>query len=308
MPGSELDSPLLMPTNEFIETSRHKTSTEEGNDCVPPVNPGSESSTPQNHSQRERRRMPLSPEKELRNMSSGIMPGSWDAESPSTTKTHEYYERDIGTRKGTSQHPLKEFHHSREIFNFLSSPGEAQPQSLRKAEPSLTTEEVGSFASLENLQLHHLVEDLLQRLSELNENKQIADEKADRLTKKVMSMEHRLSSHMTLASKAKELAEENRVLREQLNDAQSHIFSLQPYRKDLTPEEVGQDYDALVEQIQDWVQKLVNPWLEDCDDDAHAFLTHAKRRKADANGFKSVLKKEKRKIPGSYEWSEFPRD
>ncbi|RKK25781.1 hypothetical protein BFJ65_g3682 [Fusarium oxysporum f. sp. cepae] len=157
------------------------------------------------------------------------MPGSWDAESPSTTKTHEYYERDIGTRKGTSQHPLKEFHHSREIFNFLSSPGEAQPQSLRKAEPSLTTEE-------------------------------------------------------------------------------SHIFSLQPYRKDLTPEEVGQDYDALVEQIQDWVQKLVNPWLEDCDDDAHAFLTHAKRRKADANRFKSVLKKEKRKIPGSYEWSEFPRD
>ncbi|KAJ0151696.1 4-hydroxyphenylpyruvate dioxygenase [Fusarium oxysporum f. sp. albedinis] len=208
--------------------------------------------------------MPLSPEKELRNMSSGIMPGSWDAESPSTTKTHEYYERDIGTRKGTSQHPLKEFHHSREIFNFLSSPGEAQPQSLRKAEPSLTTEEVGLFGSL------------------------IADEKADRLTKKVMSMEHRLSSHMTLASKAKELAEENRVLREQFNDAQSHIFSLQPYRKDLTPEEVGQDYDALVEQIQDWVQKLVNPWLEDCDDDAHAFLTHAKRRKADANRFKST--------------------
>ncbi|KAH7212834.1 hypothetical protein DER44DRAFT_861742 [Fusarium oxysporum] len=189
--------------------------------------------------------MPLSPEKELRNMSSGIMPGSWDAESPSTTKTHEYYERDIETRKGTTRHALKEFHHPREIFNFFSSSGEAQPQSLRRAEPSLTTEEVGSFE--ENLQLHHLVEDLLQRLSELNENKQIADEKADRLTKKFMSMEHRLSSHMTLASKAKELAEENRVLREQLNDAQSHIFGLQPYRKDLTPEEVGQDYDALVE-------------------------------------------------------------
>ncbi|KAG6984381.1 hypothetical protein FocnCong_v005047 [Fusarium oxysporum f. sp. conglutinans] len=113
---------------------------------------------------------------------------------------------------------------------------------------------------------------------------------------------------MTLASKAKELAEENRVLREQLNDAQSHIISLQPYRKDLTPEEVGQDYDALVERIQEWVQKLVNPWLEDCDDDAHAFLTHAKRRKADANRFKSVLKKKKKKIPGSYEWSELPRD
>ncbi|KAI7766165.1 hypothetical protein LZL87_001278 [Fusarium oxysporum] len=79
------------------------------------------------------------------------MPGSWDAESPSTTRTHEYYERDIETRKGTAQHALKKFHH--------------------------------------------------------------------------------------------------------------------------------------------WVQKPMNPWLEDCDDDTHAFLTHAKRRIADANRFKSVLEK-----------------
>ncbi|KAF5986916.1 hypothetical protein FCOIX_1294 [Fusarium coicis] len=85
-----------------------------------------------------------------------------------------------------------------------------------------------------------IIEDILQRLSELNEKKEIAEEK--------------------------------------------------PYRKDLTPEEVRQDYNALIEQIQDWVQKLMNPWLEDCGDDAHAFLTHEKRRIVDADRFKRILR------------------
>ncbi|KAF5714204.1 hypothetical protein FMUND_7534 [Fusarium mundagurra] len=212
------------------------------------------------------------------------MPGSWNAES--ITKTQEDHERDIKARKGTAQHYLKEFHHLREICNILSLFGEAQPQSLRKTEPSPTTEKT----SLEETPQLRLIEDILQRLSELNEKKEIAEEKVNRLTKKVMDMEHKLSSHMALASKAKELAEENRVLREQLNDAQSHIFSLQPYRKDLTPEEVRQDYDALIEQIQDWVQKLMNPWLEDCGDDAHTFLTHTRRRIVDADRFKRILR------------------
>ncbi|KAF5684241.1 hypothetical protein FDENT_6810 [Fusarium denticulatum] len=146
---------------------RLKISAEEGNDCMPRVNPGSETPTLQNLSQVEAQRMPFSPENELRNMSSGIMPGK------------------------------------------------------------------------ENPQVR-LVEDILQRLSELNEKKEIAEEK--------------------------------------------------PYRKDLTPEEVRQNYDALIGQIQDWVQKLVNPWLEDCGDDAHAFLTHAKRRIVDADRFKRILR------------------
>ncbi|KAF5247946.1 hypothetical protein FANTH_6227 [Fusarium anthophilum] len=254
---------------------------------------------------REKSTVCHSPKNELGNMSSGVMPGSWDTEIPSTTKTHEDYERDIEARKGTTQRDLKEFHHSKEIFNIPSSSGEVQPQSLQKTEPSPTTEKVGSLGSLADSKTesftHHfntapeetpqlcLVEDILQGLSELNENKGIADEKANKFTKKVMNMGHRLSSHMALASKVQKLAEENRVLREQLNDTQSHIFRLQPYRKDLTPAEVRQDYDALIEQIQDWVQKLMNPWMEDCDDDAHAFLIHAKRRIADADRFKRII-------------------
>ncbi|KAF5969889.1 hypothetical protein FBULB1_9944 [Fusarium bulbicola] len=181
---------------------------------------------------REKRTVCHSPKNELGNMSSGVMPGSWDTESPSTTKTHEDYERDIEARKGTTQQETPQF---------------------------------------------CLVEDILQGLSELNENKEIAEEKTNKFTKKVMNMEQRLSSHMALASKVQKLAEENRS-------------PALPYRKDLTPAEFRQDYDALIEQIQDWVQKLMNPWMEDCDDDAHAFLIHAKRRIADADRFERTLR------------------
>ncbi|RBR10069.1 hypothetical protein FVER53590_04645 [Fusarium verticillioides] len=93
-----------------------------------------------------------------------------------------------------------------------------------------------------------LVEDILQRISELNEKKEIAEEKVNWLTKEAMDMEHKLSFHMAL------------------------------------------DYNALIEQIQNWVQKLMNPWLEDCGDDAHAFLTHVKRRIVDADRFKRILR------------------
>ncbi|RBQ79974.1 hypothetical protein FVER14953_04645 [Fusarium verticillioides] len=57
-----------------------------------------------------------------------------------------------------------------------------------------------------------LVEDILQRISELNEKKEIAEEKVNWLTKEAMDMEHKLSFHMALVSKAKGLTEDNRVL------------------------------------------------------------------------------------------------
>ncbi|KAF5699904.1 hypothetical protein FGLOB1_11100 [Fusarium globosum] len=195
----------------------------------------------QNHSQREGQRIPLSPEKELLNMSSGVMPSSWDAGSLNTTKTHEHYERDIEVRNSPSQHTLEESHHSTEIFNILSSSGEAEPQLLRTTEPCSTTEKAGSLGS------HY--------------------------DSKTVSFIHHSNTG----------PEENpqfRLVEETLNDAQSHIFSLQTYRKDLTPE-----------VAQDWIQKLMKTWLEDCDDDAHTFLTHAKRHILDADKLARFLRK-----------------
>lgn len=92
----------------------------------------------------------------------------------------------------------------------------------------------------------HLV-DLTRRHRALVADKQIVEEKAQRMAEKINNMKQRMNCNMTeversneeLATKVEKLMDENRILREELNDAQSHIFSLQPYRKDLTPEEVG---------------------------------------------------------------------
>ncbi|KAM5351867.1 hypothetical protein ACJ41O_004590 [Fusarium nematophilum] len=149
----------------------------------------------------------------------------------------------------------------------------------------------------ENARLRRHIHDLRRKMNNLTTDKQIAEEQAERLSERVNNMKLRMSSNMseversseTLASKVEELTDENHALREQLNDAQSHIFSLQPYRKDLTPEEVGQEYDALVEQIQDWVQKFMEPYLEDHTEGVDSIMAAARKRSTDASKFKRVL-------------------
>ncbi|KAF5021425.1 hypothetical protein F66182_6519 [Fusarium sp. NRRL 66182] len=199
-----------------------------------------------------------------------------------------------------------------EIFSDASA---HQSPPLRKSALLSTTEEFESLDDLsgfesstisrhsyeklyeKNMRLHHHVQHLCRKLTAVTTDKQIAERKAEKLTEKVGNMKKRLSSNMTeversseaLATKVNELTEENQILREQLNDAQSHIFSLQPYRKELTPKEVGQEYDALVEHVQNWVQKFMDPWLENHDEGVEAMRTSAKKRLVDANRFKRVL-------------------
>ncbi|RSL97623.1 hypothetical protein CDV31_012949 [Fusarium ambrosium] len=159
----------------------------------------------------------------------------------------------------------------------------------RRKEDAKTQEEIA--------RLRRHVNDLHRKMSNLTTDKQIAEEKAERLADRVNSLKQRMSSNMTeverssetLAAKVEELTDENNLLREQLNDAQSHIFSLQPYRKDLTPEEVGQDYETLVEQVQDWVQKFMDPWLEDHKEGVDTLMSQSRKRAPEANKFKRVL-------------------
>lgn len=99
----------------------------------------------------------------------------------------------------------------------------------------------------EKTRLRRHVQDLYKKLNNLSTEKQIAEEKADRAANRVVEMKNIMNSDMTeierdtasILEESDKVKAENRTLREQLNDAQSHIFSLQPYRKDLTPEEVG---------------------------------------------------------------------
>ncbi|KAK7425240.1 hypothetical protein QQZ08_008260 [Neonectria magnoliae] len=149
----------------------------------------------------------------------------------------------------------------------------------------------------ENARLRRHAQDLSRKINILITEKQIAEEKSERATERINEMKQAMNSGMTdierdtesLARDLEKSLEENRALREQLNDAQSHIFSLQPYRKDLTSEEIGREYDTLVEMIQDWVQKFMDPWLDDHTDGVEGVLNIARKRTSDANKFKRTL-------------------
>ncbi|KAL7934901.1 hypothetical protein V8C35DRAFT_300130 [Trichoderma chlorosporum] len=140
---------------------------------------------------------------------------------------------------------------------------------------------------------------LQDTIARLTAEKESAEREAGRAMQQVEELKHLLSSDMeqivkdtdSLSQDLNRLKDENRLLREELNDAQSHIFSLQPYRKDLTPEEVGRQYDDLIEQVQDWVQKFMEPWLDDYDAGIEALATSVRKQSGEASKFKKTVHK-----------------
>jgi hypothetical protein len=97
--------------------------------------------------------------------------------------------------------------------------------------------------------LHRQIQDLQLRLESMKARAEIAEEKSDLLGQRNADLKKRMESAVdadetlkdaaALIRETERLEDENKLLTEQLRDAQSHIFSLQPYRKDLTKEEVG---------------------------------------------------------------------
>ncbi|KAG9257748.1 uncharacterized protein F5Z01DRAFT_747772 [Emericellopsis atlantica] len=57
-----------------------------------------------------------------------------------------------------------------------------------------------------------------------------------------------------VASAESKLLKENAALRQQLNDAQTHIFALQPFHEDLTPEDINDAFKKVVDGVQAWAQ------------------------------------------------------
>ncbi|KAM7213913.1 hypothetical protein V8F06_010732 [Rhypophila decipiens] len=60
----------------------------------------------------------------------------------------------------------------------------------------------------------------------------------------------------------KTLQEENQSLKKNLDDARSHIFSLQPYVTDMTPERIGTLFDDLMSNVMEWVTKFVSQFQD----------------------------------------------
>ncbi|GKT44673.1 uncharacterized protein ColSpa_04854 [Colletotrichum spaethianum] len=147
------------------------------------------------------------------------------------------------------------------------------------------------------LLLHREIEELRNKLESTTARAEIAEEKAERAEKRIDEIKTSVSSAAndtgmdteSLAPMLSQLKTENSTLKEQLRDAQSHIFSLQPYRKELTPEEVGREYDDLVEGIADWVSKFMDPVLDDYDQGVEDVLMNARRKPTEALRLKRMI-------------------
>ncbi|KAK5658680.1 hypothetical protein OQA88_2076 [Cercophora sp. LCS_1] len=97
-----------------------------------------------------------------------------------------------------------------------------------------------------------------------------------------------IGNHHVNGNELEALRAENRDLKAKLDDARSHIFSLQPYIKELTAEEVGADYDAIINNISDWAFSLVQPTLDDAKR-MDAVLSNGKKDPAAVREFRQAV-------------------
>jgi hypothetical protein len=86
-------------------------------------------------------------------------------------------------------------------------------------------------------EMDHLRMQLREANSRAEQAERAAEELAQQLTSRSNAM---VVDSADSTETATTLEAENKELKAELDEARSHIFSLQPYRKDLTPKEVGQ--------------------------------------------------------------------
>ena len=85
------------------------------------------------------------------------------------------------------------------------------------------------------------MEHLRMQLRDANTRADQAERAAEELTRQLKSRSSEMAvDNSDSADAVTALQAENKGLKAELDEARSHIFSLQPYRKDMTPKEVGQ--------------------------------------------------------------------
>jgi DNA repair exonuclease SbcCD ATPase subunit len=93
-----------------------------------------------------------------------------------------------------------------------------------------------SISQEQELQLHHQIRKLQEQLDQANQQASAAQ---TALQARLDELDELSKDAEALTETIGELRQENEKLTTERDDARSHIFSLQPYMKDLTPEEVG---------------------------------------------------------------------
>lgn len=88
---------------------------------------------------------------------------------------------------------------------------------------------------------------LRAQLREANSRAEQAERTAEELARQLKFRTNKVTGKVSsnAADEITALKAENKGLKAELDEARSHIFSLQPYRKDLTPKEVGQVHQPL---------------------------------------------------------------
>ncbi len=162
-----------------------------------------------------------------------------------------------------------------------------------------------------DLELEHLRRQLREANTRADQAERVAEEMTKQLETRLGEMAAEMAAHNdSSVDPVSVLKTEIKGLKVQLDEARSHIFSLQPYRKDVTPKEVGQvsklirpvtrwlvpevaddstqEFDDLVNGITDWVTNFMDPILDD-DDKMDTVLTAARKRPADLQKLKKYL-------------------
>ncbi|EGY16491.1 uncharacterized protein VDAG_07655 [Verticillium dahliae VdLs.17] len=141
----------------------------------------------------------------------------------------------------------------------------------------------------ENLVAH--IEFLTARTKLAEERQARAEHALEEGIRSRIDLNEKLRKIESFPENLEETKKENEALKEQLRDAQSHIFSLQPYRQDVTPEEVGRQYADLVNGISDWVAQFMSPWLDHHQESLEIILNGLRHRPGEAAMIKHALSK-----------------
>ncbi|KAJ4323013.1 hypothetical protein N0V84_004545 [Fusarium piperis] len=105
--------------------------------------------------------------------------------------------------------------------------------------------------------LRRFTENVLDSRQQEIENR---ESEKGKLSAKVEALEKKLASAQKQLSESRR---ETKTKAKQLQDAQEHIFRLQPDRKDITETEAREAYKNLVGNVQRWVENRVKDILED---------------------------------------------
>ncbi|KAK6066751.1 hypothetical protein SCUP234_11930 [Seiridium cupressi] len=129
-------------------------------------------------------------------------------------------------------------------------------------------------------------QEALTQLEKEKKEKQKAQDRAQQLLTLNESLERRVSELSTEVDGLNNMLHGTKI---ELKDTRAHILSLQPYLKDIAPEEIGRDFDDLYSAACDWVEKWLTPVFDD-EDTSDEILQKVRNNTLKAAGLRKMMK------------------